>query len=257
MNYGFQIAASGVLTSLYRQDVAANNLANARTVGFKPDITATRQRAAVRQEDDLQGIPSNVMLERLGGGVLLNRNRTSFEQGNLDAAGPLDLGFQGDGFFVVRESVNGGSDRIRLSRDGRMTRNSEGILVQAGSGMPVLDAQNRPILLPSGPVQISGDGMIRQGNTEIARIRLVSVPNKDRLTKMGNSLFQAPNDAVAGMRPATGVVKQGYVEQGAIDEIKAMMEVTDAGRDVDASLSMIQQQDRMMDRAINTLGRVS
>ncbi|MDX2118226.1 MAG: flagellar hook-basal body protein [Planctomycetota bacterium] len=257
MNYGFQISASGVLTSLYRQDVAANNLANARTVGFKPDVAATRQRPAVREEDGLPNLPSNTLLERLGGGVLLQRNRVTFEQGNLESAGPLDLAFQGDGFFVVRESVNGANDRIRLSRDGRMTRNSDGILVQAGSGMPILDAQNRPIPLPDGPVQVGTDGVIRQGTRELARIRLVSVPDTSRLTKIGDSLFQAPNDAVAGMRPATGIVKQGFVEQAAIDEIKAMMDVTDAGRDVDANLGLIQQQDRMLDRAINTLGRVS
>jgi len=257
MNYGFQISASGVLTSLFRQDVAANNLANARTVGFKPDSSATKQRNVVREEDGVRNMPSNALLERLGAGVLLNPNRISFEQGNLEAAGDLDLAFQGDGFFVVRESINGDSDRVRLTRDGRLTRNSEGLLVQAASGLPILDRQNRPIVLPDGPVQIGTDGVIRQGSREIARLNLTSVPRHDRLKKMGNNLFQAPNDAIAGMRPARGIVKQGFVEQAAIDEIKSMMDVTDAGRDVDANLSLIQQQDRMLDRAINTLGRVS
>ena len=39
MNYGLYLSASGTLNALYRMDVAANNLANSETTGFKPDIT--------------------------------------------------------------------------------------------------------------------------------------------------------------------------------------------------------------------------
>ena len=35
MIYGLYLSATGVLTNSYRQDVIANNLANAETVGFK------------------------------------------------------------------------------------------------------------------------------------------------------------------------------------------------------------------------------
>jgi hypothetical protein len=35
-------------------------------VGFKPDVTATRQRSAVREEDGVSFLPSNALLERLG-----------------------------------------------------------------------------------------------------------------------------------------------------------------------------------------------
>jgi len=39
MNYGLYLSATGVLTNMHRQDVIANNLANANTVGFKRDRT--------------------------------------------------------------------------------------------------------------------------------------------------------------------------------------------------------------------------
>ena len=51
MNYGLYLSANGALTSMYRQDVVANNLANLQTVGFKPDMVATRQRLPQRLED--------------------------------------------------------------------------------------------------------------------------------------------------------------------------------------------------------------
>ncbi len=48
MDYGLQISASGAMTAMYRQDVLTNNLANASTVGFKPDVPSTYQRDPVR-----------------------------------------------------------------------------------------------------------------------------------------------------------------------------------------------------------------
>ena len=70
MNYGMYLSASGVLTNTYRQDVYANNLANAQTVGFKVDVPSIKQRDPESIEDDLGYSVSKDMLDRLGGGVL-------------------------------------------------------------------------------------------------------------------------------------------------------------------------------------------
>ena len=42
MNYGLYLSAAGMLTNMYRQDVAANNLANAQTPAFKRDLALLR-----------------------------------------------------------------------------------------------------------------------------------------------------------------------------------------------------------------------
>src|SRR5881396_1878551 len=118
MSYGLQISASGVMTSLFAQDVYANNLANIDTPGFKADIPSIMPRQAVRQEDGLPFLPSNKLLERLGGGVLLNPNRVDFTQGSFkDTGNPLDLAISGDGFFVVRDETDKQTERVRLTRD--------------------------------------------------------------------------------------------------------------------------------------------
>jgi flagellar basal body rod protein FlgC len=41
-----------------------------------------------------------------------------------------------------------------------------------------------------------------------------------------------------------------------VDPVRAMLSVTDAGRAAEANFGMIQSHDRLMDRAINGLGRV-
>ncbi|MFO0493203.1 MAG: flagellar basal body protein, partial [bacterium] len=92
MNYGLYLSASGTLNALYRMDVAANNLANSETTGFKSDITAAMARDAANPEDGLH-LPSNKLLEKLGGGVLAGPNRTAWRQGALQTTNhDLDVG---------------------------------------------------------------------------------------------------------------------------------------------------------------------
>ncbi len=259
MNYGLQISASGALTALYRQDVLANNLANINTPGFKPDVPAVRARPCVREEDGLSYLPSNKLLERLGGGVQLAPSEIQFDQGPLeDTSNPLDIAIQGDGFFVVRAQTTGSADRLRLTRDGRFTLDSSGRLVMASTGMPVLDTQNRPIEIKgTGKITIGADGQIRQGGAEVARLNLVDMPDRKGLHKAGNSLFVAPAAAMGNLKPATGTMVQGSREQSAVDEIRAMMDVQEAGRAASANLNMISYQDRMTERAIAQLGRMA
>ena len=150
MNYAACISASGAIAALNRQDVLSNNLANVGTVGFKPDIPLARQRAAERREDGRFELPANEMLERLKSGVMIVPNAVDFTQGTLESTGnPLDLAIQGEGFFAVRESTPSG-EAVRLTRDGRFTQNSDGVLVTT-TGLPVLDDSDRPISIPSGP----------------------------------------------------------------------------------------------------------
>lgn len=259
MNYGMQLSASGVLTAMYRQDVIANNLANMDTIGFKPEVTATRQRPVVRAEDGVWNLPSNTLLERLGGGILMAPNRTDFAQGNMERTdNPLDVALQGDGFLVVRDETDQSGDRLRLTRDGRLTRDAKGRLVTAAGGLAVLDTQSRPIRIPDGPpVVIEENGLIRQGGETIGQIAVVDIPDKTKLTKLGNSLFNASSEAIDSRTTSTGVLKQGHLEMSGVDEFRSLMAASAAAREIETNIGMIQSQDRMMERAINSLGRVA
>jgi flagellar basal-body rod protein FlgF len=256
VSYGLQISASGVAAALYRQDVFANNLANIDTAGFKPDVPSARPRQAVREEDGVFDLPSNALLERLGGGVLLNANRVSMKQGALrQTGGPLDVGFQGRGFLVVGGAADQGE--VLLTRDGRLARSAEGVLVLASSGAAVLDDSGSEIrLAATGPVTIDGDGTVVQNGAPLGRLGLVDVPPGVALTKLGQSLFRAgvPADSLT---PAAGRLSQGAYEESASDEVASLMQVTAAGREVETNLAAMMQHDRLMDRAINTVGRVT
>ena len=255
MDYGLQLSASGLLTSLYRMDVQANNLANVNTVGFKPDFAVARQRQDARQEHHLGNVPSNALLERLGGGVLRGPNRTSFKQGAVidSPGGTFDLAIQGEGFFALGGAKG---DRVNLTRSGRFTLDSEGTLVSADNGLPALSTTGDKIKITDrDEVTIDGDGAIKQRGTIIANLQIVDTPDKSVLTKAGQSMFTAARTAVVPASTATMEVKQRALEQSAVDPVQAMMAITAAQRDVEANATMIQHADHIMDRAINGLGR--
>ena len=67
MLYGLYLSATGVMTNAYRQDVIANNIANAETPGFKRDLALFQQRLTEAQER--RGGSTNwsdPLLEKLG-----------------------------------------------------------------------------------------------------------------------------------------------------------------------------------------------
>ncbi len=251
------ISASGVLTSMYRQDVLSNNLANLGTAGFKADVPVARQRLAARQEDGLDDVPSNAMMERLGAGVLLGANQLNLTQGALETTGRvLDVAIRGQGFFVVRDPTDAGGDGLRLTRDGRFERARDGTLVDQG-GRQVLDDGDSPIVIPDGPaVRIGSDGAILQGEAVIARLRVARVDDPASLARAGQGLLRPSEEQWRSAKPATGEVLQHHVEQSGVDEVSAIMQIASASRAVDANIAVMQHSDRMTDRAINAFARV-
>lgn len=261
MNYGLYLSASGMQTSMYRMDVAANNLANLQTIGYKPDSAAVRQRDTAKIEDRLSSLPSNQLLEALGGGVLIAPNRVSTSQGSIESTpNPFDLAITGDGFFVVRDQSTGTAEDFKLSRDGRLTLNAKGQLVQASSGLPVLDTSDSPIVLnPAQPARIDTDGTIRQGpggGAIIARIQIASIADNTQLRKAGQNLLSAPGELLARRTPSAAQLQQSAVERSAVDPIRATLAVSRAESGVSRAARMIQMHDEVMQRTISTFGRV-
>src|SRR5438045_836620 len=152
MIYGLYLSAAGVLTSSYRQDVIANNLANSETVGFKKDLPLFRQRLTEAQQRRLPqggagggpGGATNALLEPLGGGLLAHPTVIDTSQGDLEPSGSaLDVAIEGSGYFAVDD---GGE--TRLTRAGQFALDREGNLILSNEkGQQILDNQQRPIKL--------------------------------------------------------------------------------------------------------------
>ncbi|MCB9844512.1 MAG: flagellar hook basal-body protein [Phycisphaeraceae bacterium] len=258
MDYGLYISSSGLLTSLYRQDVLTNNLSNADTPGFRHSLAAARQRDPARVEDSLWQLPSSELLEKLGAGLLLSPTRISTQQGPLQTTGnDLDAAIMGDGYFLVRDDADQSGQYLRLTRDGRFTRSAESTLVRATDGKAILDESQRPITLPdAGQITIDADGVIRADGEVVARLALVDTPQRDRLLPTAGGLLKPDADIASSLEPATGSVRQHAIEGSTVDPVKAMMDMTGASRAAQANIGMITYHDQAIERAIS-LGRVN
>jgi flagellar basal-body rod protein FlgG len=257
MDYGLYLSAGGVLTNMHRTDVFANNLANVDTASFKPDFAIVRQRLPERLEDNIADVPPQELLERLGGGVLIDPTRVNLSQGALELSeNPMDVAIQGDGFFVVDSGRGEGNDRLRLSRDGRLTLDARGTLVRVTDGLPVLNRNNNPIRLRrDAPVDIDETGAIRQEGNVVARLRVVDV-NDDRLLAKDGANLLTIRGGPGALQESSAMVRQGMVERSGVDPIRAMLAINRATGAMNRNTRMIEIQDQTIRGAINNLGRI-
>lgn len=114
-------------------DVVSNNLANANTKGFKASRVMFQDQFA--QTLGLGSAPADTLggtnPTQIGLGVGMGYVSVNFAQGTLESTGRnLDLGIEGDGFFVY-----GQDEGRRYSREGSMGLDADGFLVNASSGL--------------------------------------------------------------------------------------------------------------------------
>ena len=80
MIYGTYQSAAGMMVNEYRQNVIANNIANAETTGFKRQMAVFAERVPASEGDRRHG-PSSELLRPLTGGLWLGRTETDFSVG--------------------------------------------------------------------------------------------------------------------------------------------------------------------------------
>lgn len=263
MNYGTHLATSGVLVSMRRMDVIANNLANANTVGFKSDFLLAAERPAERVEglspfgDPLA--PPKEMLERLGGGLrfepdFVRVGQGAFERTNL----PTDLALRGEGFFVVAPAKGGRPDPkapTELTRAGNLTIASDGTLRLIGSGRALIGENGEPVRVdPRADFVVDREGRIYQNETEVARLRIVKPRVPASLEKAGGNLFRTAQP-VDRITDGSTAVEQHMLEQSDANPIDAMTSLMRESRMLEANIRMMQYQDNLTGQAITGITR--
>lgn len=243
MERGLFIAATGMLANQLRQDVIANNLANATTAGYKGDRAVQQAFPAML----LQQVQTGQTIGSLSLGTRVDGVVTDSSQGALRNTGnAYDLAIAGDGFFSVQSRTG-----VRYTRDGAFSVDAKGQLVTA-RGEPVLDKNNRPVTIPPGSDRATVDeqgNVIANGRT-IATLA-VTVLDPQSLRKQGDDLYQG--------RPqrggAQGRVEQGYLEQSNVNSVREMVDLIETMRSFEASQKVTQSLDETLGKAIE-VGRL-
>jgi flagellar basal-body rod protein FlgF/flagellar basal-body rod protein FlgG len=225
MNNGIYAASTGLLARTQELDLAANNLANANTTGFRGE--------RVSFQSQLMTASTSVSTRAVSSYGVLGSPRTDFSQGSLQQTGnPLDLALEGAGFFAV-QAPNG----VQYTRNGNFHLTRDGALVSA-QGYPVLGS-NGPVTLPSGNAEISPTGVISVNGDVAGQLQLTGFDPSVPLTALGDAYFSAPS---AAAEPATQLsVRQASLESSNVNPVESAV-----------SLIEIQRNAEMMQRALST-----
>lgn len=224
------IAMSGAKQNMHALSITANNLANAKTSGFKADLANARAMQAFGE-----GLPTRVF-------SMTERASQNFDSGALMTTGrPLDMAIQGDGWFSVQ--TPDGTEAYTRNGNFRMTeagalQTNEGELVLGEAG-PVF------IPLPVAKIHVGKDGMIMvqpegapaNALEEVGRIKLVK-PDISNLEKGHDGLFRTKT----GLPAAEDInvrIHGGMLESSNVNPVSEMTDMIAIQRQFEMQLKLM------------------
>lgn len=230
MSTGIWSAASGAVGKTTALDVAAENIANASTPGYRSETAVFRQTLA-NAVDKTRGTESMRY-------AITRTNVPYFNAGQIvDSGKPLDAAIpEANGFFVVSTP-----EGERYTRAGSFRLTSEGNLVLP-DGAPVLGENHRPLQVDptQTDVRIDREGqLIGNDGSPVGKLLLVKFANVAGLQKEGHILLRALPQAGA---PSVyeGGLAEGSVEHSNANAVQGMTTLVTLSREFEMITKVIE-----------------
>lgn len=241
---GVYIAATGMLAETQRQDVIANNLANATTTGFRRSVTtATPFAETLLNNMTAAGAPAIGTLTR---GAQLEGVTMLETQGSLRATGnALDLGLVGNGYFAIDTAAG-----RRYTRDGTFSIAADGRLVTK-TGETVAGVGGAITLTRGTPIDIAADGTVTQGDAVRGQLLITGLAPGSAVSE-GGSRFNGTATGPDGTR-----VRQGHLEASSVNVVSEMVELIRTMRSFEANQKAAQSHDQALQQSVGRVGRVA
>jgi len=239
-------ATAGMINQQTIVEVAANNLANSSTYGYKSDdLSFGRILGPLTVTDSGKAFAVVYSINSIDNTAI--KFNTDFSQGGMQKTDNiLDLALDGGGFFAIQYP-----DSTRYSRSGNFSRNQNGQLVTA-DGYPVL-GMNGPIQFQGQKVEINSDGQMIVNGVVIDKLKIVDFQNKNELIKAGNNTFIIANSGASEV-PANAKVMQGFLELSNVNAVFEMVKMIESMRTFEAYQKTIQLINEITEKANNGLG---
>lgn len=234
------LSMAGAKAAMQRQDVMANNLANASTVGFRAELAAFRAVPVL-------GSGASTRVYTLETTIGANHQPGPVQATNRN----LDVAMKGDAWLAVQ----GLDGTEAYTRAGALDISAEGLLVTKG-GLTVL-GDGGPINVPANAeVSIAGDGTVsaKTANgrpTSVGRLKLVTPETPGALTRSDDGLFRA----VAGDLPADAKARlqDGALEGSNVSAVETMVAMIASARQFEHQMKLIQTAERQDQTAAKLL----
>ncbi len=229
-----------------RLDVAANNLANMNTVGFKREQPVFREYV---DQGDTAVEPTRKTSYVLDYGAVHDTSAGAFQP----TGNPLDVMIDGPGYLSV-EAPGGGT---AYTRAGFVKVLENGDLATAG-GQRILGAGGKPINVPpeeAGQLNILFDGTVNGAAGPLGRIAVTVFADETSVDPRGDGLMNGTGGRelpAAETRLVSGGVEGSNVN--AIQETTDMVEIL---RAYQTSQSLANSMSDMRKQAIDKLSRIS
>jgi flagellar basal-body rod protein FlgF len=234
------LAMSGAKATMQRQEVLANNLANASTNGFRAEMQAFR---AVPIRGDGASTRVYALESTVGAdvrpGVMETTNR------------PLDVAMQGNAWLAV-QSLDGTEG---YTRAGALQVDAEGQLVTP-SGLPIL-GDGGPITVPANAaIDVGADGTIsaQVGHARpqpVGRLKLVTPEPGAPLQRGEDGLFRAAD----GDLPADPLARlqSGTLEGSNVSAVETMVGMIAAARQFEQQMKTLKDAEQREQNAAKLL----
>jgi flagellar basal-body rod protein FlgF len=239
------IGLSRQMTLRRELDIAANNIANADTTGFKVEQLLLGTEIGARARNDSIRPGASFVLDRGVG--------RDFSQGSLQQTGrDLDFAVDGEGvFFKVQDGAT-----EAYTRDGAFTISPEGELVTK-AGLPVLGEGGPIVIDPAqGPITVADDGNISQNGIAIGQLGLARFDNLAVLSKEGDGLYRNASNATP-IDAAGAQVRQGMLEGSNVNPLVEITQLIEISRAYERATKMIENVTELSRRSVERLGRSS
>jgi len=87
-------------------------------------------------------------------------------------------------------------------------------------------------------------------------LKVLAIEDPKNFKKIGGNLFQL--DEPGELNPAVNfAIKQGFLEESNVDPIAEMVAMIEISHFFESAEKMIRAQDRLLDKSVNEIGRVS
>ena len=222
-------------TALWKQmEVVANNMANLNTAGFKAEEVMVAEKDVKTKSDTTPFGRQIAYVHDLG-------TVRDPKEGPLSKTGaPLDVAIHGSGYFTL-DSPSG----TRYTRAGHFRLDENGMIV-SGDGLPVMQANNTPIVVAPNEAQINiaNDGTVSTENGQIGQMQIVSFANEQDLKQAGDGTYITTAQANTVTRPQ---LTQGMLEDSNVEPISQMTQMLTVMRNYQSVQNILDnEQDRIV-----------